>query len=135
MKLIILSSVYLRACIIITPFLLRDGSLFSLNRGMRLRVFNRDSAPLLSWRSESIARKRRSFPSSSTFFSRDFHFHSILTTVKRSEGRRSSRDDDANRLGGTIGRGGGGEGERLVLSPAASVHARVMAGNGLGEGG
>lgn len=134
MKLIILSSVYLRACIIITPFLLRDGSLFSLNRGMRLRVFNRDSAPLLSWRSESIARKRRSFPSSSTFFSRDFHFHSILTIVKRSEERRSSRDDDANRLGGTIEREEGERG-RLVLSPAASVHARVMAGNGLGEGG
>lgn len=100
---------------------------------MRLRVFNRDSAPLLSWRSESIARKRRSFPSSSTFFSRDFHFHSILTTVKRSEGRRSSRDDDANRLGGTIEREEGERG-RLVLSPAASVHARVMTGNGLGGG-
>lgn len=70
------------------------------------------------------------------FFLRDFHFHSILTTVKRNEERGGARcfsRDDANRLGGTIG--GGGERERLVLSPAASVHARVMAGNGLVGGG
>lgn len=84
--------------------------------------------PPLEWRSESIARIRRFHPHPPFFFSRDFHFRSILTTVKRKRregGPGVSREigrDDANRLGGKE-QWGEGEGEARVVSRCERARA------------
>lgn len=104
------------------------------------RIFNRESSPSPRVEERIDSAYTTVSSSSSIFFSRDFHFRSILTTVKRKrrEGGGQvflARSVETTLIGWEERNNGGRGRERLVLSPAASVHARVTAGNGWGRAG